>query len=161
MGKQEYLDGKAKYEMKQRLADGKPLVEPPKEPDMPTPNKPCLQGYSRVKRTKTITKGQAEELLGELLAAYSDEKFQKKVHGDAKSVMYEHEPFIRRLKKTAFKVQEPLLTKWGFDVSEEGLNEMMICIHDHTMRDEKLRKLGDESTMMLYGGEDGMWGMED
>merc|ERR1712060_289399 len=36
--KQEYMDGKAKYEMLQRQKEGKQLVEPPKEPDMPTPN---------------------------------------------------------------------------------------------------------------------------
>merc|ERR1712217_291508 len=159
--KQEYMDAKAKHEMLQRQKEGKPLVEKPKEPDMPTPNKPALAGYSRMIRTRTITKAQAEELLGEMLVAYSVEDFQNKVHKDAKGVMYEHEPFIRRLKKTAFKVQSPVLAKWGFDVSEEGLNEMMICLYDHTVKDKNLRKLADETTMMLYGGEDGMWGMDD
>eukprot|EP00435_Cladocopium_sp_Y103_P016811 s596_g4.t1 len=58
-------------------------------------------------------------------------------------------------------VQEPLLSKWGFDPSEEGLAEMMVCLSDHTFKDPALRKLADETTKMLYGGEDGMWGMED
>eukprot|EP00434_Breviolum_minutum_P021678 symbB.v1.2.019136.t1/scaffold1556.1/size111904/4 len=59
------------------------------------------------------------------------------------------------------KVQEPLLSKWGFDPSEEGLAEMMVCLSDHTFKDPALRQLADETTKMLYGGEDGMWGMED
>eukprot|EP00913_Durusdinium_trenchii_P033103 g30993.t1 len=59
------------------------------------------------------------------------------------------------------QVQEPLLSKWGFDPSEEGLAEMMVCLSDHTFKDSSLRKLADETTKMLYGGEDGMWGMED
>jgi tetratricopeptide (TPR) repeat protein len=159
--KEEWLKGKEKYEMQQRLKEGKPLVEPPKEPDMPTPNKPAAPGYRLEKRTRTLTKAQAEELVSALMQAYSDASFQKKVHADAKAVMYEYQPFIRRLKKTAFVVQEPLLLKWGFDASEEGLQEMMICLSDHTLRDTKLRKLADESSKMLYGGEDGMWGMED
>merc|ERR1719277_916259 len=127
---------------------------------MPTPNKPSL-GFRRMERTRTITRPQAEQLLDQLMEAYSDKAFQKNVHADAKAVMYEYQPFIRRLKKTAFVVQEPLLVKWGFDPSEEGLQEMMICLSDHTLRDQKLRKLADESTKMLMGGEDGMWGMED
>jgi len=159
--KQEYEDGKRKYEMEQRKKEGKPLVEPPKEPDMPTPNKPAAIGYRNMERTRTITKAQAEELITSLLEAYSYPEFQKKVHADAKAVMYEHQPFVRRLKKTAFPAQKPILEKWGFDISEEGLQEMMICLSDHTNRDSKLRKLADESTKMLYGGEDGMWGMEE
>mmetsp|Transcript_95514 Transcript_95514/g.269979 ORF Transcript_95514/g.269979 Transcript_95514/m.269979 type:complete len:526 (+) Transcript_95514:86-1663(+) len=159
--KQEYFEAKAKYEMQQRKKDGLPLVEPPKEPDMPTPNKPGALGYRAADRSRTITKAQASELLEELLATYSDASFQKKVHGDAKGVLYEYQPFLRRLKKTAFAVQEPILTKWGFDPSEEGLQEMMLCLGDHTLRDKKLRALADESTKMLFGGEDGMWGMEE
>merc|ERR1712217_148869 len=44
--KEEYLEAKAKYEMEQRKKEGKPLTERPKEPDMPTPNKPTLMGYN-------------------------------------------------------------------------------------------------------------------
>merc|ERR1712084_204096 len=117
---------------------------------MPTPSRPpAIQ-----QRTKTITKTQASELLAALMAAYSDGDFQKKVHSDAKAVMFEYQPFLRRLKKTAFVVQEPLLAKWGFDPTEEGLQEMMICLSDHTHRDQALRALADETTKMLYGGED-------
>jgi len=158
---QEYLERKQKHDIEQRRKEGKPMVDPPKEPDMPTPNKPAALGFRTVDRTRTITKAHAGELLNELLEAYSADAFQKKVHADAKAVMYEYPPFIRRLKKTAFRVQEPILVKWGFDPSEEGLQEMMICLSDHTLRDKKLRELADESTKMLHGGEDGMWGMED
>merc|ERR1712151_1143496 len=34
--KEDYLAAKAKHEMEERRKDGKPLVEPPREPDMPT-----------------------------------------------------------------------------------------------------------------------------
>eukprot|EP00442_Polarella_glacialis_P002761 CAMPEP_0115082576 /NCGR_PEP_ID=MMETSP0227-20121206/19991_1 /TAXON_ID=89957 /ORGANISM="Polarella glacialis, Strain CCMP 1383" /LENGTH=523 /DNA_ID=CAMNT_0002470707 /DNA_START=63 /DNA_END=1634 /DNA_ORIENTATION=- len=157
--RQEYLDAKAKYELEKRRKDGKPLFDAPKEPDMPTPNRPPI-GFRTLERTRTITKAQAEQLLGDLLETYSSDPFQKKVHADAKAVMFEYQPFLRRLKRTAAVVQEPILSKWGFDPSEEGLQEMMVCLSDHTLRDQKLRKIADETTKMLYGGEDGMWGME-
>jgi len=159
--KQEYFEAKQRHEIEQRRKEGLPLIEPPKEPDIPTPNKPAALGYRTVERTRTLTKAQAGELIDELLASYSDAAFQKKVHADAKAVMYEYQPFVRRLRKTAFQVQEPILVKWGFDPSEEGLQEMMVCLSDHTLRDKKLRGAADESTKMLFGGEDGMWGMEE
>lgn len=87
--------------------------------------------------------------------------FQKTVHADAKAVTFETQAFLRRLRKTAFAVQEPILTKWGFDHSDEGLQEMMICLNDHTVRESRLRQLADTTTKMLYGGEDGMWGIDD
>lgn len=158
--RQEYLDAKAKHELEQRRKEGKPLFDMPKEPLMPTPNKPSALGYRTLERTRTVTKAQAQQLLEDLLEAYSAEAFQKKVHADAKAVLYEYQPFLRRLKKTAAVVQEPILSKWGFDPSEEGLQEMMVCLSDHTLRDERLRKLADDTTKMLYGGDDGMWGME-
>lgn len=157
--KQEYNQAKAKYDLEQRIKNGKPPVEPPKEPDMPTPNQPSL-GFRRLERTRTLTKPQAEQVLDQLMAAYSDELFQKKVHSDAKAVMYEMQPFLRRLRKLAFTIQEPILTKWGFDQTEEGLQELMVCLSDHTLRDKKLKAFADETTKMLYGGEDGMWGMD-
>merc|ERR1711920_69990 len=159
--REEYLAGKAKYELEQRRLEGKSGTEQLREPDMPTPNKPNVMAYRTRERSVTLTKAQASELLASLLAAYSDANFQKRVHADARSVMYEYQPFLRRLKKTAFTVQEPILEKWGFDPSEEGLQEMMVCLSDHTLRDEKLRKIADETTKMLFGGEDGMLGMED
>lgn len=160
--REEYFAAKAKHEMAQRRKDGpKSLFAAPKELDMPTPNKPSLAGLTGMQRTRTITRAQAEQLLEELLASYSDASFQRLVHADAKAVIFEHQPFLRRLKKTAFQVQQPILSKWGFDESEEGLQEMMVCLSEHTFRDDRLRKLADATTKMLYGGEDGMWGMED
>mmetsp|Transcript_5989 Transcript_5989/g.13896 ORF Transcript_5989/g.13896 Transcript_5989/m.13896 type:complete len:523 (+) Transcript_5989:206-1774(+) len=158
--REEYMEAKRKYEMEQRKKEGKPAIEAPKDPTMPTPNNPSAVGFRRMERTKTITKSQAEQLLQELMELYSAPAFQKMVHADAKAAVYEFQPFLRRLKKTAFTVQEPLLQKWGFDPTEEGLQEMMACLNDHTIRDSKLRKLADETTKMLYGGEDGMYGLE-
>lgn len=158
--KQEYMDAKLKYEREQRKKEDKPAVELPKEPEIPTPNRPG-GNFRRMERTRTITRPQAEQLLEQLLDAYTNEAFQKMVHADAKAVMYEMQPFLRRLKKTAFTVQDPILAKWGFDQTEEGLQEMMVCLSDHTTRDAKLRHLADETTKMLYGGEDGMWGMDE
>lgn len=161
--KQEYNEAKAKYELQKRKEEGKPLVDKPVEPDMPTPNKPCVLsygGYRQLQRTKAITKGQTEELLNELLEAYSTQEFQKAVHADAKAVLYEYTPFVKRLRKTAMKVQEPVLAKWGFDKTEEGLHELMICLSDHTLRNDSLRQLANETTKMLFGGEDGMLDMD-
>eukprot|EP00435_Cladocopium_sp_Y103_P026370 s596_g6.t1 len=39
----------------------------------------------------------------DLMGAYSVEAFQKRVHADAKAVMFEFQPFLKRLKKTAFQ----------------------------------------------------------
>jgi len=163
--RQEYEEARLKHLLEQRKKedkkDGKELPAPKREHDMPTPNRPGALGWRTHARTKTITKTQASELLADLLAAYSDAGFQKKVHADAKAVMFEYQPFLRRLRRTAFEIQQPILAKWGFDESEEGLQEMMVCLSDHTTRDKDLRKLADETTQMLYGGEDGMWGMAD
>jgi len=157
--KEEYMEAKAKHEREQRKLEGLPAFEPRKDPELPTPNRPPLS-HSRFERSRTITQKQAEQLLEELMESYSDPAFQKKVHADAKAVMYEYTPFVKRLKKTAFAVQEPTLKKWGFDPSEEGLHEMLVCLSDHTLRNTKLRDLADECTKMLHGGEDGMWGMD-
>jgi tetratricopeptide (TPR) repeat protein len=158
--KEEYLAAKAKHEAQERKEKGLPAVEPRKDPELPTPNKPPLTGVSRLERSRTITFKQAEELLKELLDVYSTPGFQKEVHADAKAVLFDYVPFVKRLKHTAFGVQEPILKKWGFDPSEEGLHEMLICLNDHTIRNSNLRNLADEGTKMLMGGEDGMWGME-
>lgn len=157
--KEEYFQAKEKHEREQKKLEGAPLVEPRKDPELPTPNRPPIS-HSRFTRSRTITQKQAEQLLEELMIVYSDAAFQKKVHSDAKAVMYEYTPFVKRLKRTAFVVQEPILQKWGFDTSEEGLHEMLVCLSDHTLRHNKLRELADECTKMLHGGEDGMWGME-
>jgi len=157
--REEYLEAKAKHAREQRKLQGLPMFEPRKDPELPTPNKPPLS-HMRFERSRAITQKQAEQLLEELMAVYSGPDFQKKVHADAKAVMYEYVPFVKRLKKIAFVVQEPILRKWGFDPTEEGLNEMLVCLSDHTLREKRLRDLADECTKMLHGGEDGMWGME-
>ncbi|CAE7218951.1 trim71 [Symbiodinium pilosum] len=54
----------------------------------------------------------AVNLPQELLSTYSAEGFQKKVHGDAKAVMFEFQPFLKRLKKTAFLVPTLALRAW-------------------------------------------------
>merc|ERR1712086_788761 len=112
--KEEYTQAKAKHDAEQKRLTGEPAFEPRKDPELPTPNRPPIS-HSRFERSRTITQKQAEQLLEELMAAYSDPAFQKKVHGDAKAVMYEYTPFVKRLKRTAFTVQEPILRKWGFD----------------------------------------------
>lgn len=158
--KDDYLAAKLKHDMEQRKKEGKPVLEPRREPDMLTPNRPGCLDYRTTERSVTITRKQAGELLDELMATYSDTAFQKRVHADARAATFEYQPFLRRLRKTAFVVQEPLLVKWGFDPSEEGLQEMMMCLSDHTMKDQRLKQLAEETTKMLFGGEDGMLGLE-
>lgn len=121
--------------------------------NLPNPPRPMAP------RSVELTHNQAENLLDELLTAYSDPNFQTKVHKDAKSVHLEFQPFMKKLKKTAFKVQQPILAKWGFDESEEGLQEMLACLQDHTAKDKELKKKADECVKMLYGGENGMYGI--
>eukprot|EP00929_Paragymnodinium_shiwhaense_P094962 TRINITY_DN55871_c0_g1_i1.p1 TRINITY_DN55871_c0_g1~~TRINITY_DN55871_c0_g1_i1.p1 ORF type:complete len:528 (+),score=200.53 TRINITY_DN55871_c0_g1_i1:111-1694(+) len=162
--RQEYVEAKAKFQAEQRRQQGKKeaLKEAAgeEEPLLPTPNGMHALGFKRAERSVTLTRSQARQLLEELLATYSDEAFQKKVHRDARAATYEMQPFLRRLRRTAFSIQEPLLAKWGFDPSEEGLQEMMLCLGDHTVANAQLKKLADETTKMLYGGEDGMWGLD-
>lgn len=158
--KEEYLAAKAKHEREQRRKDGGGALKAPEEVSMPTPNKPGPSGFRFMETSRTLTRAQAKQLLEDLLAAYSEEGFQRKVHADAKAVTFEQQPFLRRLKKTAFVVQEPILSKWGFDESEEGLQEMMVCLRNHTLKIPELRELADQTTKMLYGGEDGMWDID-
>eukprot|EP00928_Gymnodinium_smaydae_P023424 TRINITY_DN1933_c1_g2_i2.p1 TRINITY_DN1933_c1_g2~~TRINITY_DN1933_c1_g2_i2.p1 ORF type:complete len:552 (+),score=172.26 TRINITY_DN1933_c1_g2_i2:65-1657(+) len=159
--RQEYLAEKAKYMAEQRRQQGKPAIALAEEPLIPTPNaaRP-LAAARHVERSVTLTGKQAQQLLEELLATYSDEAFQEKVHKCARAVLFEMEPFLRRLKRVAFTVQEPLLQKWGFDPTEEGLQEMMLCLGDHTSKSDALKALAEQSTIALYGGEDGMWGLD-
>jgi len=155
--REEYMQLKTQHEVKQRLKEGRPLVDDEQDiPEIPTPNNLQFPRFGHLERSRTITRSQAEQLLQELLEIYSDEAFQNKVHTAARAVMYEHAPFLSRLRPLALNVQIGVLRKWGFDDTEEGLYEMMICIGEHTRRDEKLRKLADDTTRMLYGGENGM-----
>merc|ERR1719272_1525179 len=98
--KQDYLDAKAKHDRQQRIKDGKPIFDPSQNPLLPTPNKPSLSNRRFNDRSRTITLKQAEELIEQLMEAYSDPGFQKLVHADAKAVTFEYGPFIKRLKKT-------------------------------------------------------------
>jgi len=153
--REEYFNAKLKHETAQRLKDGPPLASTTTEPSEPTSVR-----FRSFERSITLTHSMAEELLNELLEAYSQDVFQKEVHEAATSVMYEYVPFVKRLKRLAFRVQEPILQKWGFDPTEEGLHEMLLCLNDHTAKDTTLRALAEEATKMLHGGEDGMWGIE-
>jgi len=114
-----------------------------------------------VERSVMLTRALASELLDELLAAYSEKEFQKEVHKLARRVNYERMPFLKGLRSVAFTAQKPILDKWGFDPTEEGLREMELCLNDHTYDDEELSKKGQEALVMLYGGEDGMWNLGD
>ncbi|CAE6918647.1 Peptidyl-prolyl cis-trans isomerase D [Symbiodinium microadriaticum] len=48
--------------LKYGVREGKPIIDQPKEPEMPTPNRPPF-GYRSADRTRTLTKAQAEQLL--------------------------------------------------------------------------------------------------
>jgi len=163
--REEYLEAKAEHDRQQRIAQGKPPItfhDDDRNHEMPSINRPPRSIMPRtMERTVTITLRQAEEIIEALYAAYSNPAFQKEVHSIAKEVMYEHTPFVKRLKKTAFRVQEPILSKWGFDPTEEGLHEMLLCLSDHTIKNPALRQRGDDCQQMLFGGENGMLGMED
>jgi len=152
MDREDWLAGKAKHDASKMMRDGYPVTTP----TLPTPSKGSGSGLPQRQPAITITQTQAKELLDELLAAYSSFTFQKAVHADAKAAAYEMHSFLLRLRRTAFVVQKPILTKWGFDPTEEGLEEMMLSLQVCTARNADLKKLADDTTRMLYGGEDGM-----
>lgn len=136
----------------QKLKDDDDTDDEEPAPPPPKPPRP------KVERSVTLTKKQASSLLDELYAAYGEHDFQKKVHFAAKQTQFEMQPFLKALRRVAFEVQRPILEKWGFDPTEEGLKEMEWCLGDHTYDDEELAKRSQEALVLLYGGENGMWG---
>jgi len=109
-----------------------------------------------------LTEAQAGDLIDELTSAYGQSWFQERVRKCARDSGFERSVFLRRLRGVAFEVQRPVLERWGFEGSENGLRDMTAAIRVHMGRDgkansEALRKKQAVCLELLYGGkEEGM-----
>lgn len=107
-----------------------------------------------VKR-KRITKDGAVDLLDVLAEAYSETGFKQKVEKLAYDMRYyPDEDFRAHLARVAYEVQRPILEKWGFEVSQRGVQEMTKALSDHTRgtnSDPKLKQRAESVYRMLYG----------
>lgn len=113
-----------------------------------------------LQRKIQLTERMAGELVDELAEAYKQQWYQERVRKCARDSGFERTVFLRRLKGVAFDVQRPVLEKWGFEGSEQGVREMTAAIRDHVGKDGKatsewLREKQDRCLELLYGGKEG------
>lgn len=113
-----------------------------------------------LERSIQLTEALAGELIDELTKSYGQKWYQERVQKCARDSGFERMVFLRRLKNIAFEVQKPILEKWGFEGSEQGVREMTVAIRDHAGKDGKsmpegLKKKQDACLRVLYGGEEG------
>mmetsp|Transcript_95994 Transcript_95994/g.210062 ORF Transcript_95994/g.210062 Transcript_95994/m.210062 type:complete len:482 (-) Transcript_95994:594-2039(-) len=113
-----------------------------------------------LERNIQLTEALACELLDELATAYGQQWYQERVQKCARDSAFEKMVFLRRLKTIAFEIQKPILEKWGFDPSEQGLREMQAAIRDLSSKDgtgmpPRLKERQERCLKLLYGGEEG------
>jgi len=115
-----------------------------------------------IERRIQLTAKLAGELLDQLAEAYSQKWFQERVRKCARDSGFERSVFLMRLKDVAFKVQKPVLERWGFEGTEQGVREMTASIRDHAASaanggelPTELREKQDRCLRLLYGGEEG------
>lgn len=106
----------------------------------------------------TLTAALAGDLMDELAAAYSQKWFQNRVQKCARDSGFEHSVFRMRLKDIAFQAQKPVLEKWGFDGTEQGVREMTAAIDDLAATGKEmpqwLKAKQEKCLHLLYGGEE-------
>jgi len=133
----------------------KPRLEAPKQPERPK----AVEDERPVDRKIQLTAALAGDLMDELASAYSQKPFQEKVRKCARDSGFERTVFLMRLKDVAFAVQKPVLEKWGFEGSEQGVREMTAAIRDHAVNGtdmpDWLKKKQDRCLQLLYGGKEG------
>mmetsp|Transcript_66681 Transcript_66681/g.171698 ORF Transcript_66681/g.171698 Transcript_66681/m.171698 type:complete len:477 (+) Transcript_66681:36-1466(+) len=137
---------------------------PPKQAeDMPV--KKVLEAPKPLERNIHLTTALAGELLDELAEAYEEHGYQETVRKCAFDSGWERSVFLTRLRKVAFNVQKPVLEKWGFEGTEQGVREMQAAIREHAGKDgqgmpEALKTKQRRCLELLYGGkESGMIGI--
>jgi len=126
----------------------KPAPQPIKAPEEPRP----------LERKITLTARLAGDLMDELAEAYAQKWFQARVRKCARDSGFERSVFLMRLKDVAFRVQKPVLEKWGFEGTEQGVREMTAAIRDHAANGdmpEWLKAKQDRCLELLYGGKEG------
>lgn len=103
---------------------------------------------------KRITKDGAWDLLQNLQDAYEDSLFRAQVKKLARDVNFNRAEFVAYLSRLSLPVQKPVLDKWGFDPTEDGVTEMTKAIQDHTRgpsADPQIRVKAEEVIRVLYG----------
>lgn len=103
---------------------------------------------------KKVTKDGAWDLLQSLQDAYEDSLFRAQVKKLARDVNFNRAEFVAYLSRLSLPVQKPVLEKWGFDPTEDGVTEMTKAIQDHTRganADPQIRAKADEVIRTLYG----------
>lgn len=124
------------------------------------PRRP-IEPMKPLERRVQLTAVLAGELLDELADAYGQTWFQERVRKCARDSMYNRQLFLPRLKDIAFEVQQPILEKWGFEASDQGVREMTAAIRDHIGREPGqemppwLKAKQERCLELLYGGREG------
>lgn len=106
------------------------------------------------KERMRITRDGAWDLLDDLEEAYKDPWFVKRVDKLIVDVMFDPRRFTQLLGPVALDAQRPVLEKWGFEPSAEGLQEMRLALRDHTRgpnKDIKLRERAEAVHKALHG----------
>lgn len=101
-----------------------------------------------------LTKDSAAALVEELRHAYSDSGFQLQVAKLAEDMLRDRYEFVIHLRAVALAVQAPVLEKWGFEPSLEGVTEMQRALRDHIAgdaRDAVLAEKVEELRRLLHG----------
>mmetsp|Transcript_75997 Transcript_75997/g.220732 ORF Transcript_75997/g.220732 Transcript_75997/m.220732 type:complete len:522 (-) Transcript_75997:78-1643(-) len=111
-----------------------------------------------LERNIRLTAALAGDLMDELAEAYAQKWFQARVRKCARDSGFERSVFLMRLKDVAFEVQKPVLEKWGFEGTEQGVREMTAAIRDHAGDGhdlpEWLKAKQDRCLELLYGGKE-------
>jgi len=118
------------------------------------PKRPQHAQLAEKKDRKRLTLDGASDLLDDLEAAYTDPNFVRRVDKLIQDVRFDSRAFMSNLGAVAFDVQTPLLQKWGFEPSAEGLAEMRAAMRDFTRgagADARMQTRAETVNRALYG----------
>jgi len=118
------------------------LVPPAKAPERSAPSQP--QPMVNVK----LTRAMAWSMQDELLAGYSKREFQQKLHAafDAAGGIKVRQTKARQ--KICMEVQGPVVEKYGFEPTFEGVLKALMCFNDPPLCFDE--DLGVRSNMMMW-----------
>lgn len=144
--------------------------EKPSQKRSPAAEEDSLEGHiarlgaapgtdSSARARRRLTKNGAEDILDDLEQAYANPWFVERVDKLVQDMNYDPAKFMAHLGRStlALDVQQPILEKWGFDVSSQGVADMSLAIQEHTRgrsADPALKKRADEVGKGLYGSPD-------
>eukprot|EP00928_Gymnodinium_smaydae_P055587 TRINITY_DN39098_c0_g1_i1.p1 TRINITY_DN39098_c0_g1~~TRINITY_DN39098_c0_g1_i1.p1 ORF type:complete len:537 (+),score=104.54 TRINITY_DN39098_c0_g1_i1:105-1613(+) len=113
----------------------------------------------KLERSITLTAALAGELLDELADSYEQKWYQERVQKCGRDSRGDKWVFLSRLRDIAFEVQKPILEKWGFDGTAQGVREMQAAIRDHAQSKggglpADLKRKQERCLELLYGGRE-------